>query len=214
MTAQRSLRYLTLGCFLVAIISIGQGGYLLAKAHLAQYLLEHAWQQQKLNSDSSVKNYHKPWPWADIYPVAKISFERLNKSYLVLNNDSGQALAFGPGLYQSQMQSSDQNTIQSFLPQVSIISAHNDSHFSILEMLVVGDKVSVTLASGNVKSFTVDIISILDTRTEQLFLQNYMPAHMQKKSNDDGLNELILVTCYPFRGLDDQTPFRYLVYLS
>lgn len=52
-------------CALLAIslTAFGQAGYIKAKAILAQYLLEDAWQQTLDDGQP-----HKPWDWADTFP--------------------------------------------------------------------------------------------------------------------------------------------------
>ena len=210
---------LTFFCLFIASISFAHGGYLLIKAQLAQYLLAQAWQQQILQqqtsqhqiiTDSAQKNKPiKPWPWADIYPVAKISFDRFNVSQIVLNNDSGQALAFGPGLFRGDMMNNENLSNNAY-----VISAHNDTHFTILEKLVLNDSVTITLASGVSQTLRVDNISIIDTQTEQLVLLNNDSVKEQGESEKFTLKELILVTCYPFGGISNQTSLRYIVHLS
>ena len=74
----------------IAMFSFAQGGYMLAKAHLAQYLLNRAWQTNINHSTEEVSELQneetkKPWPWADFYPIAKLSFDRLNKTHIVIN---------------------------------------------------------------------------------------------------------------------------------
>ena len=62
-----------------------------AKAVVAQVLLERAF-------ELSVATHRpvKPWPWADMAPVARISIPRLGLREVALDSGSGQALAFGP----------------------------------------------------------------------------------------------------------------------
>lgn len=201
--------YLIYLCLFIASISFAQGGYLLLKAHFAQYLLEAAWQQQVQSYGSKTSVTVKPWPWADIYPVAKLSFDRFDIEQVVLNNDSGQALAFGPGLYQGDIKY-DHNQEEN----IYVISAHNDSHFSILQQLSLNDRVTISLVSGISHSFSVDNITIIDTRTEQLVIQT---EDVHQGGNDPKTakrKELVLVTCYPFSGVSNQTYFRYVVHLT
>ncbi len=201
-------------CLIVAVASFAHGGYLLIKAQLAQYLLHNAWQQQTVVNKLKHNNIVKPWPWADIYPVAKLSFERFNITQIVLNNDSGQALAFGPGLNKINISS-----IENYSPNVVVISAHNDTHFSMLSEFQLNDRVTLTLKSGRAQIFKVNNIAIMDTRTEQLVLPNY-DEKMDSEQNDYfgqnklSIKELVLVTCYPFIGVNDETTLRYVVYLS
>ena len=87
------------------------------KAIMAQILLENAWTQ-------SVKNRKRqlpPWGWMDAYPIAKISVPSVGRTAIVLNNASGQALAFGPA-HMAQTPLPGQ-------PGTSIIAAHKNTHF-------------------------------------------------------------------------------------
>lgn len=196
-------------CLFIAVISFAQGGYLLVKAHFAQYLLERAWHQQVVDFEPKTPISVKPWPWADIYPVAKISFDRFNIEQVVLNNDSGQALAFGPGLYQG-----DLNYVHNQNENLYVISAHNDTHFSILQNLLLNDRVTISFASGISYSFKVDNITIIDTRTEQLVVLQDQDHPADDYHNELNKKELVLVTCYPFGGVSNQTSFRYVVHLT
>jgi sortase A len=76
----------------LGLMLCGQGLWIPAKAALAQVLLERAF-ERSLATGRPVK----PWPWADTWPVARISFPRLHRQVIVLDGASGQALAFGPG---------------------------------------------------------------------------------------------------------------------
>ncbi len=69
---------------------IGQGTYIHAKASLAQLLLEAAW-AGTLQGKKEVK----PWPWADTWPVSRLSVPRLGIHRIVLAGASGSSLAFG-----------------------------------------------------------------------------------------------------------------------
>lgn len=205
----RTAYYFIYLCLFIASISFAQAGYLLVKAHFAQYLLERAWHRQVVDFDPLAPTSVKPWPWADIYPVAKIGFDRFNIEQVVLNNDSGQALAFGPGLYQGDIINEyNQNK------NLYVISAHNDTHFSVLQKLSLNDKVTISFASGISYSFRVDNITIIDTRTEQLVIQQDQVHQGGYEHNEFSNKELVLVTCYPFGGVSNQTNFRYVIHLT
>jgi len=196
-------------CFLVALVCFTHVGYLFLKAHFAQYLLERAWQQHLITDKTQENRIFKPWPWADIYPVAKLSFERLNISQIVLNNDSGQALAFGPGLNRINVMNGGRSS-----SGIYVISAHNDTHFKILNELKLNDRIKLTLKSGESKTLSVNKVAVIDILTEQLVLpyNNFTDNFNQEVKTT--ISELILVTCYPFNAMTDNTSQRYLVYLS
>jgi len=197
--------YVSAFCLLAALTSFAHGGYILTKAHFAQFLLNKAWQQQTVEDNLGNSNKVKPWPWADIYPVAKLSFDRFNITQIVLNNDSGQALAFGPGLNRINI-----TNIKSESSSVFVISAHNDTHFSILSELQLNDSVTLTLKSGRSQTFKVSNTAIMDIKTDQLVLFNNYGYRERKPF----IKELVLVTCYPFHSVNDESTLRYIVYLS
>ena len=53
---------------LAGVLSIAQGAWIPVKAALAQVLLDNAW-RETLYSGQPLK----PWPWADTWPVARLS---------------------------------------------------------------------------------------------------------------------------------------------
>lgn len=57
----------------------------------AQMLLKRAFDRSVVTSRPV-----KPWPWADMAPVARIRLPRLGVERVVLDTGSGQAMAFGP----------------------------------------------------------------------------------------------------------------------
>ncbi len=180
---RRSLIWLS---FILAVCFLVNCFYIVAKAHLAQVLLMNTWQRVLTQDSIRLSN---PWPWADFYPVAKLTFLPLGLSQVVLNKDSGQALAFGPAL-------TGTNTLN--INGVTIISAHNDSHFKVLEAIKVGDEILLEDNQAKEQYYRVESTLIIDTRLTQLNI-------------NDNSQGLILVTCYPFDGIISATPFRFLV---
>lgn len=71
---------------------MGSAAYLHAKAWLAQVLLAEAWAATLADGTP-----HKPWPWADTAPVARLQVPALGVDQIVLAGVSGRSLAFGPG---------------------------------------------------------------------------------------------------------------------
>ena len=167
---------------------LGSGGWILAKAELAQYLISDAWQRQLASGE-----IHKPWPWADTWPVAQLKLDE-QKPLAVLRGTSGQALAFGPGLHET-----------SAVPQggppadrTTVIAAHKDTHFRGLGQLKPGMGVQLQGADGRWQVFRVRGTRVVDSEREAL------PVTDQPG--------LLLVTCYPFDALQAGGPLRYLVY--
>ncbi|MCI2284166.1 sortase [Colwellia sp. MSW7] len=215
-TKKNLLSYLIGLMLIIAFITIARGSYMVLKAHVAQYLLAQAWQTHSTNDKNHISQKDKgtkvkPWSWADFYPVAKLRFDGMDITQIVLSNDSGQALAFGPGLNQSLSADIDSNK------EVVVISAHKDTHFSILKDLKLKDHITLTLKSGLKQTFTVNNMSVIDLETEQLVItrQNTIEGRKDEKNQNNKLiKELVLVTCYPFYGVGNDTKLRYVVYLT
>ena len=197
-------------CLLVSLVCFAHIGYLECKSYLAQALLEHAWTQtqtQREEQTQAGENFRlniKPWPWADVYPVAKLSIERLNLSYLVLNNDSGQALAFGPGL------SGISNNSAFDFTKTQVMSGHRDSHFEFLSQVIVGDELLVESPSGQVTSYIIDQFSVIDSRVTELYLPDDLLGYFSENEENTSVG-LVLLTCYPFNSASASTPYRYVV---
>ena len=78
---------------LAGMQQLAGAGLIKAKAWLAPVLIERAWLASLDNPGARVK----PWPWADTWPVARLRVPAEGVDLLVLEGDSGNALAFGPG---------------------------------------------------------------------------------------------------------------------
>ncbi len=163
---------------------IGQGSYIHTKAVLAQILLETSW-SKTLNGQKKVK----PWPWADTWPIARLSAPDYGISHIVLAGASGSSLAFGPGyLFGSATPGSTGNIV---------ISGHRDTHFYFLKDLKVGDYLQ--LQSYRItKSYRITNIVIIDKRVTDV-----IPTDLE--------NKLLLITCYPFDAIKAGGPLRYIV---
>ena len=163
----------------------GHGVYIYAKAELAQYLLAGAWEESKQTQQPV-----KPWPWADTWPVARLTVPNLNVDLIVLAGDSGRTLAFGPG-----------HNFGSALPGDignSIISAHRDTHFEFLQNLSAGDEIIIENPQGIKKYFTVINTHVIDSRDA------YIPVDYDNAA-------LTLVTCFPFNSMTSGGPLRFVV---
>ena len=170
---------------LCGIWFIAQGSYIHAKAQLAQILLEAAW-TETLDGHKEVK----PWPWADTWPVSRLSAPRLGISRIVLAGANGSALAFGPGhLFESSAPGEFGNTV---------IAGHRDTHFEFLQKLKVGD--SLELQTPNARTLIYQVIATKIVNENDL-------EHLS--SDDEQL--LTLLTCYPFNALQSGGSQRYLV---
>jgi len=163
----------------------GQGVYIYAKAELAQYLLASAWQESKQTQQPV-----KPWPWADTWPVARLTVPAHDIDLIVLAGDTGRTLAFGPGHNLASVKPGDTGN--------SIISAHRDTHFEFLQNLSSGDEIIVENLHGIKKTFTVSNMHVVDSRD----------AHIPIDYDNAALT---LVTCFPFNTMTTGGPLRFVV---
>jgi sortase A len=183
------IRNIFLVLFTVTLVSWSNASYIHLKAQLAQLLIEVAW-QNTLNGQPK----QKPWPWADTWPIAKLSSNKLGNDLLVLAGADGSSLAFGPGHMSGTMQPGEAGT--------SVIAGHRDTHFRFLQELEKGDSMLVQDETGSWHSFAVNAIEIIDSHNE--------PDWNLDLSRD----ELHLVTCYPFDAISPGGPLRFIVTLN
>ncbi|MFV8817157.1 class GN sortase [Haliea sp. E17] len=165
---------------------LGTAGLIHAKALLAPLLVASAWDMQLADGVA-----HKPWPWADTWPVAHLRVPELSVEQFVLAGTRGNALAFGPGL--------DAAGAIPGTPGIAVIGGHRDTHFSFLREITPGMRVALQLQDGNWRVFAVSGAEVIDTRKPAAL--PYAPDTAQ----------LQLVTCYPFDSLDPGGPLRYVV---
>ncbi|GIU27079.1 class GN sortase [Shewanella schlegeliana] len=183
----------------MGVVLVTQGGYMQVKAHFAQFLIQQAW--QKTLEDSKP---HKPWSWADTYPVAKLEFlsSSTNKgskplddseqgdSLYVLSGASGRNLAFGPALMLSSSEFDAQGN--------TVIAGHRDTHFARLNGVKVGQLIKVQSASGKHSLYRVFVTQV--THESDMSV-----------TQERGEKQLTLVTCYPFGASFAGGPLRFVV---
>lgn len=172
---------------LAGTYQFGSGVYIFAKARVAQLLIAHAWELTLGD-----KQHHRPWPWADTYPVAQLQFNKQN--WFVLADANGRNLAFAPTHLSSTPVPGGQGS--------SVILGHRDTHFSGLQHLKEGDTIEVTNMTKQ-RRYRVDTIRIADA--EQL-------SYWQISDENKAHSTLTLVTCYPFNSLIPNPSQRYTVF--
>jgi len=164
---------------------LGQGAYIPAKAWLAQELMQRAWVRTGAGEERAT-----PWPWADTWPVARLTAKQRDVDLIVLAGGSGRTLAFGPGhLSASAMPGETGN---------AIIGGHRDTHFQFLRKVEVGELLGMETTRGQRHIYKVVGVDIVDSRKGSLVL-------------DTDAAMLTLVTCYPFDALEAGGPLRYVV---
>ncbi|MCI4661100.1 MAG: class GN sortase [Neomegalonema sp.] len=167
---------------LIAIMMAGAGLagsalYIPGKALLGQQLLERAWERAKAGEPA------KPWPWADIEPVAQIHFPRQDKRQLVLNEAHGEAMAWGPAHVTG--------TARLGAPGLTAVAAHRDTHFDFLGQVAPGDAVELETRDGLFITYRVTQAVVVNAN-QWRFPRQYR-----------GQDQLVLSTCWP---IGDLTP--------
>ncbi len=186
MFAFRKTGYLAVSASLaLGFWQLGQGAYIPAKAWLAQELMQRAWVRTGAGEGRAA-----PWPWADTWPVARLTAKARGVDLIVLAGGSGRTLAFGPGhLGASALPGEIGNTI---------IAGHRDTHFRFLRDVEPGELIRVETAAGRGHLYEVTSVEIVDSRTGSVLL-------------DTQAAMMTLVTCYPFDAREAGGPLRYVV---
>ncbi|MBT8113197.1 MAG: class GN sortase [Gammaproteobacteria bacterium] len=162
----------------------GSGSYIYAKAQFAQYLLNNAW-SKTLQGETKVK----PWEWADTHPVAKITFNKGQEDYIVLAGGTGRTMAFAPGHVSATPLPGNGGN--------SVIVGHRDTHFTVLKDLKFGDEIRVQTLNKQINYKVANTFIVDQSQSEVM--------------QDFGLEQLTLITCYPFDAIHTGGPLRYVV---
>jgi sortase A len=184
--ARRVQLALAVACAALAAWQLGAAGLILAKAALAQHLLESAWSRTLAGERQA-----KPWPWADTWPVARLLVPARGIDLIVLAGASGRTLAFGPGHLDGTSLPGEMG--------VSVIGGHRDTHLAFLRDLAPGSEVAIERADGRRIAYRVAEARIADARTTAI-------------DADAPGSRLALVTCYPFDAVVPGGPLRYVVF--
>ena len=170
---------------LLALLCFGASAAIHIKAAMAQVLLEHAW-QKTLSSGAP----RKAWPWADTWPVGKIRIPKLDKSLIVLEGASGEAMAFGPARVAGSAHQPAHG--------VTVVGGHRDTHLSFLQDLQRGDVIEWQDRTGQYHRFTWSYHLIANANSDKLALSHTEQA-------------LVLITCYPFNAAQTGGPMRFVM---
>ena len=163
----------------------GRGTYIYAKARVAQVLLHRAW-ARTLAGEKDVK----PWPWADTWPVARLTIPKTRADFIVLAGASGRTLAFGPGHLDGTAPPGEGGNC--------VLSAHRDTQFAALREIGRGDDVVMETADGRRGVYRVERTAVVD-------------HHDMRALERTESSMLTLVTCYPFDAITAGGPLRYVV---
>jgi sortase A len=171
---------LAIGCW-----QIGEGSWVYGKASLAQFLLQRAWTRSLAGEARP-----KPWPWADTWPVARLTMQHPSGDLIVLAGAHGRTLAFGPGHVSSSALPGQEGTV--------ILTGHRDTHFRFLKEVRLNDQLDVTRMDGRTYQYRVRGRQIMDSRQDVIVTAQ-------------GEQQLVLVTCFPFNAISAGGPLRYVV---
>jgi sortase A len=168
----------------VMVWQFTQGNLVSAQAWVAQNLLHTAW----LRAQASGRQV-EPWPWANAWPLARLSVPHLKLEEIVLNqadNDGLSAFALG-------------HSKNSVLPGElgnSVLNVHNRETFTgFLKQLKQGDMLVLESLGSGSWNYQVSAIYIVDKTDTYLV--------------SPSLNRrLTLVSCYPCTTEDSR---RYVV---
>jgi len=166
-----------------AVWQVGQGNVVYAQAWLAHGLLHAAW----VRTQASGRQV-KPWPWANTWPLARLSVPRLSIEKIILARASQGISAFALGHLDSSALPGEVGN--------SVLSVHRDTYFGFLQALRPGDiLVLESLRSGRWR-YQVSAIYIAD-KTNTFLLE---PSLNRR---------LTFVSCYPCT--QGQEHLRYVV---
>jgi sortase A len=164
---------------------LASAGWIHAKALLAQRMIASAWEQPRDGGPS-----RRPWPWADMRPVARLTVPSRGIDLYVLDSPSPRALAFGPGHVGGTAPLGSWGN--------AVVVAHRDTHFAFLRDLALGDEIDVETNGRRKSRYRVREVTVIDKGETRVL-------------DDADSPELTLITCFPFDAVRPGTSFRYVV---
>jgi sortase A len=182
---RRALQFVAAVLLVVGTWQLAEAAWIHAKAHIAQGLIASSWAQVRAGGFS-----RRPWPGADMRPIARLTVPARDVDLYVLDGASGRALAFGPGHVSGTARPGARGN--------SVIVAHRDTHFAFLRDVAIGEEILVESAAAHVARYRVSEVTIVDKGEARLL----DPADA---------SQLTLITCYPFDAVQAGTPLRYVV---
>lgn len=165
-----------------SMVLLAKSTFIQAKAHVAEWMIANTWEERPLNGAPQ-----KPWPWADTWVVAQITIPHLGIKQYVMQDASGESLAFGPGA-----------VIPVSTDHYNFIAGHRDTHFSYLDKLNQGDLVQVETYQGHMQTYQIKMTQVVDTRDGPFYV-------------DEQSSGMSLMTCWPMDSMIPGGPLRYVV---
>jgi sortase A len=184
-TRARCLGALALALAIAGASQVAAAGWIHAKAILAQHLIASAWLQAR--DGGAVR---RPWPWADMRPVARLKVPSRDIDLYILDDSSARSLAFGPAHVSGTASPGSAGNV--------VIVAHRDTHFAFLRDLALDEEITIEITRGATARYRVREVSIVDKGETRLMDAADAP-------------QLTLITCFPFDAVRPGTRLRYVV---
>ena len=182
---RKSLAAIALAFTLLGAWQVAAGGWIHAKALLAQHLIARSWAGAREGGPA-----RRPWPGADLRPIARMTVRQRGVELYVLDQASARALAFGPAFVGgSAAPGAWGNTV---------IVAHRDTHFAFLKKVALDDEIEIEGARGAPARYRVRELGIVDQSESRVL-------------DATDTSQLTLITCYPFDAVRPGTRLRYVV---
>lgn len=164
---------------------VASAGWIHAKAVLAQHLIASAWEVARDGGPA-----RRPWPWADMRPVARLVVPARGLELYVLDSATPRALAFGPAHVGGTAAPGSSGNV--------VLVAHRDTHFAFLRDLALDDAIEIESVRSVTMRYRVRELTIVDQGESRVL----DPADSA---------QLTLITCYPFDAVQHGTRLRYVV---
>ncbi len=168
---------------LTAALFLGQSAWIIAKAQVAQVLLEKAWDRARAGEVAP-----RPWRWADTWPVARLRVPRLGIDEIVLAGASGRTMAFGPAHLAGTARPGSAGNV--------VLAGHRDTHFRFLRALRPGDEILLETADGWQLRYVMEATAVIDEHDLGVAGPTSQPS-------------LTLITCFPFDAAAPGGPLRF-----
>jgi sortase A len=180
----RAFRIAAFALAAVGVLQVAAATWIHAKALVAQHLIASAWSQ------AGGAPAARPWPWADMRPVARLTVPSHRVDLYVLDDASRRSLAFGPALVSGTAPPASAGN--------TVIVAHRDTHFRFLKDLVVDEEIDLDAGRGARARYRVRDVEVVDRDDTEVM-------------DAAGGARLTLITCFPFDALRPGTRLRYVV---
>jgi len=173
---RRAALALALALALIGVAQVGAAGWIHVRAWMAQRLIAASWQVARAQGSAP-----RPWPGADVRPVARMQVPARGVDLYVLEEASARALAYGPAHEGN-----------------AVVVAHRDTHFAFLRDVRIDDAIEVEGANGAAAQYRVREVGVLE-------------QHETRVLDATAASQLTLITCWPFDAVQPGTPLRFVV---